>query len=94
MSNIAVCTSLYEAGRPYLDAFIAGVNSACGGHDAMLVAAVHGLDEPKAALAALDGSIAIRLEKAPATASIAEVRRLMLLAAAACGAEILVLVDR
>lgn len=92
-SKIAVCTSLYEAGRPFLDAFVAGLNASSPGQDVMLVAALHGFDDPSAAFVALDGTLPVRFTEVPADASVAEVRCRMLRAAAETEAEYFVLVD-
>jgi hypothetical protein len=93
MVSVAICTSLFEAGRPYLDAFIEGVKSSCGAHDVTLVAAIHGLNEPDSALAPLKDIVTVRLENVPLAASIPEVRRSMLLAAARYDVEYLLLND-
>ena len=93
MSKIAVCTSFYEVGRPFLGAFIAGLNEASAGQDVMLVAANHGLSDPEASLATVNGTVDIRIEGVPVTASFAEVRERMLMAVAETDAEYLILVD-
>ncbi len=93
MSSVAVCTSLYEAGRPYLDAFIQGVRSACEGHDVTLVAAIHGLRDPVTSLAPANDFATVMIERVPLTKSIAAVRQSMLLAAAKCDVEFLILND-
>ncbi len=57
------------------------------------MAAIHGLDDPEAALAPLNETVSIIVENVPASAGIPEVRRRMLMAATDCDVEFLVLVD-
>lgn len=93
MSKVAVCTSFYEAGRPFLDAFVSGLNAACPGHQVTLVAALHGIRDEEGALVELDENISVSFVQVSAAASIVEVRRRMLLAAVESDAEFLVLAD-
>ncbi len=97
MARIALCTALYEAGRPFLGDWLAGVlaatEEAAGRHDVQVVIAVHGLEEPEAAVAPLRARVPVRLAEAPESASLAAVRALMLRAAGETDAEVLVFVD-
>jgi len=91
--RIALCASLYEAGRPYLPAFCAALSRAVAGHDACLIVAVDGLVAPGDALAPLDGVLPVELHAVPEGATPALVRCVMLAAAATSGADVLVFAD-
>ena len=93
MTRIAFCAALYEAGRCYLPAFMAGIRAAARGHEACLVAAIDGLVAPHAALAELADDLPLHLTACERGSSQAKVRRIMLEAGMRSGADILVFVD-
>lgn len=93
MTRIAFCAALYEAGRPFLPAFMAGVRAAARGHDACLVGAVDDLASPRTALAELEGDLPVHLTPCPAGSSPAAVRRAMLVAGVRSGADVLIFAD-
>jgi glycosyltransferase involved in cell wall biosynthesis len=94
MTRVTVATSLYEAARPYLGAWMAGVARALPpGADLRLAVAAHGFAAPAAALAPLVPAERIALRTLPASASIAAVRNAMLDAAAAAPADLVVFCD-
>lgn len=93
MTRIAFCVALYEAGRPFLPAFMAGVRAAARGHDACLVAAVDDLAAPRASLAELDGDLPLRFAACAPGSSPAAVRRTMLTEGLRSGADVLILAD-
>jgi hypothetical protein len=93
MTQLAFCAALYEAGRRYLPAFMAGVRAAARGHDACLVAAVDDLADPEDALADLAGDIGLRLTRCKPGSTPAAVRRTLLEQAVFSGGEILIFTD-
>lgn len=93
MSKVAICTSLYEAGRPYLDAYLQGVRSVSKVHDITFVAAIHGLDAPEKSLAPVEDVAEVRIVHVSLDAGIPEVRQQMILAGIQCDVECLMLTD-
>lgn len=93
MTRIAFCVALYEAGRPFLPAFMAGVRAAARGHEACLVAAVDDLAAPRASLAELEGELPIHLADCAPGSSPAAIRRVMLTEGLRSGAEVLIFAD-
>ncbi|MGE0254126.1 MAG: hypothetical protein AB7N54_07460 [Alphaproteobacteria bacterium] len=91
--RIAFCASLYEAGRPCLPAFCAALSRAAAGHDARLIAAVDGLAEPARALWPIVRHMPVELHPVPAGATVAQVRCVLLAAAAASDCDVLVFAD-
>jgi hypothetical protein len=91
--KIAICAALYESGRPFLAAFKEAVRAAAAGRDVGFVAAVDGLQDATAALADLAGHLDVVTVEVPPGHTPAGVRREMLSAGQASGAEILVFVD-
>ncbi len=91
--KIAVCATLYEAGRPFLADFLAGLRAAAAGRDVVFVAAVDGLAEPQEALAPLAGHVETVSVEVPEGHTYAGVRRAMLAAGQRSGADVLVFID-
>ena len=91
--KIAICAALYEAGRPYLADFTASVGAAAAGRPVRFVGAVDGLVNAPDALADLAARLDVRLVEVPPGHTPAGVRRAMLAAAQASGADILVFAD-
>jgi len=91
--KIAICAALYEAGRPFLAEFTDAVAAAAAGHDAMFVAAVDGLQDADTALAGLAARLDVRTVEVAAGHTPAGVRRAMLGAGQASGADVLVFID-
>lgn len=93
MTKIAICAALYEAGRPFLAEFAEALRAAAAGHDVVFVAAVDGLHDPEQSLAGLAGHVDIVTVDVPAGHTPAGVRRAMLTAGQASGADVLVFID-
>lgn len=92
--RVAVATSLYEAARPFLADWIAGVRAALPpGATLELVVAAHGFAAPEAALAGLSPPARLVVAPLPAAASIAAVRNAMVAAAARAPADLVVFCD-
>jgi len=91
--KIAICAALYEAGRPFLAGFKEAVRAAAAGRDVGLIAAVDGLSDANAALADVAHQLEIVTVEVPPGHTPAGVRREMLSAGQASGAEVLVFVD-
>lgn len=91
--KIAICAALYEAGRPFLAPFVEALRAATAGRDVVFVAAVDGLRDAKEALAELAGQLDIIIADVPAGHTLAGVRRAMLAAGQASGADVLVFID-
>ena len=53
MTRFAICTSVYESGRPYLAAWIDGVIKAAAGYSVTAIIAVDDFDAPEASFAPL-----------------------------------------
>ncbi|MCZ6452761.1 MAG: hypothetical protein O6909_00845, partial [Alphaproteobacteria bacterium] len=91
--KIAICAALYEAGRPFLAPFVEALRAAAAGRDVVFVAAVDGLRDAKEALAELAGRLDIIIvDVAPGHTPVG-VRRAMLAAGQASGADVLVFID-
>lgn len=93
MTTFAVCTALYEAARPYLPAYLAGLRAAAQGEDLSLVLAVDDFVEPGEFLGEAETICPVKTVKAPEKATPARVRRSLLLEAAATPADILIFAD-
>ncbi len=91
--KIAICAALYEAGRPFLAPFMDAVQRAAAGHDVVFVGAVDGLQDAAAALAGLGGQLEVVTVDVPPGHTPAGVRREMLSAGQASGADVLVFSD-
>ncbi len=91
--KIAICAALYEAGRPFLAPFKEAVGNAAAGHDVGFIAAVDGLQDATAALADLARRLEVITVDVPPGHTPAGVRRDMLSAGQASGAEVLVFAD-
>lgn len=93
MSRFAVCTALYEAGRPYLAAYRAGLRAAVAGTESRLVLAVDDFATPDAVIEALREICPVTAVAAPVGATPAAVRQCLIAAGLDTGAEILVFAD-
>tara|TARA_R110002110_G_scaffold284987_1_gene499201 strand:- start:4412 stop:5332 length:921 start_codon:yes stop_codon:yes gene_type:complete len=93
MTRFAICTALYEAGRPYLAAYTAGLRAAVAGTDACLVLAIDDFDAPDSVIAGLREICPVTTIRAQDGATPAQVRRSLITAGLATGAEILVFAD-
>ncbi len=91
--KIAICAALYESGRPFLAAFVDALRAAAERHDVVFVAAIDGLSDATAALADLTRALEVVTVEVPPGYTPAGVRREMLSAGQASGAEILVFID-
>ena len=54
MTRFAICSALYEAGRPFLDDWMAGIRAAAEGRDCRVIVAVDDLADAAGALRPLD----------------------------------------
>jgi len=93
MTRFAICTALYEAGRPYLGAYTAGLRAAVGGTDACLVLALDDFDAPEPVIGALREICPVTTIKARDGATPAQVRHSLIAAGLESGAEILIFAD-
>ncbi|MEP4379407.1 MAG: hypothetical protein ABJ215_05100 [Alphaproteobacteria bacterium] len=93
MTRFAICTALYEAGRPYFDAYTAGLRAAVSGADVCLVLAIDDFDAPDPLIAALREICPVMTIKARDAATPAQVRRTLLMAALETGADFLIFAD-
>lgn len=93
MTRFAICTALYEAGRPYLKAYAAGLRAAVSGTDACLVLAIDDFDAPEPVIAALREICPVSTIHARDGATPAQVRRSLIVAGLETGADILVFAD-
>lgn len=93
MPEIAICSALYEAGRPFLRAYRAGLRAAVYGEDAILVVAIDDLEDPQRVIDGLSTICSVMAVKAREGASPAEVRRTLVNAGRDSGAEILIFAD-
>lgn len=93
MTRFAICTALYEAGRPYLAAYTAGLRAAVAGTDACLVLAIDDFDSPEPVIAGLREICPVMTVRAHNGATPAQVRRCLITAGLETGAEILVFAD-
>jgi hypothetical protein len=97
--KVLVATSLYEAARPYLGAWIKGVRQAAQGHEVEVLAAVDGLQGADLALTSLGDGIDVHLTEVSADDTtdlgghISSVRSAMLAAAVASRADVVVFCD-
>lgn len=76
MKTVSICSSFYESGRPYLDAFMDSVLSAISVTDCpvQLIAAIDNLEDPEGSLARYTGNLDIIQAPTPEGASISGVR--------------------
>ncbi len=93
MTTYAVCTALYEAARPYLPAYIAGLGAAAAGEDVRLVVAVDDLQEPGTVIGALREICPVSVVHGPRGATPARVRRSLIAEAVATPVDILIFAD-
>lgn len=93
MPRYAICTALYEAGRPYLGAYMSGLRAAVAGTDACLVAAIDEFEAPEPVVAGLREICPVSTVKARAGDTPAQVRRSLIAAGLETGAEILIFAD-
>jgi len=93
MTRFAICTALYEAGRPYLAAYTAGLRAAVAGTDACLVLAIDDFDAPEPVIARLREICPVSTVRARDGATPAQVRRCLITAGLATDAEILIFAD-
>jgi hypothetical protein len=97
MTAFAICSSLYENGREYLEPFIEGVLEAASRIDkddtVEAIFAIDNLDTPSKALANLSAELPAITVQSRVRSTPTEVRNAMLRAARASRAEILVFVD-
>lgn len=91
--RFALCTSIYEAGRPFLADWIAAARTAGEGHDVCAVVAVDDFKDAEEALEALSATLPTITVATPEGAGIAGVRAAMLRAGCNSGADILVFCD-
>ena len=91
--RFAICSAVYEAARPYLADFTAGVSVAARGRDVSVLLAVDRLDEARGTLGPLCDSLPVTLLDASAGTSPTAVRRHLLSTARQCDADILVFTD-
>lgn len=93
MTTFAVCTALYEAARPFLPAYLAGLRMAAQGEALSLVLAIDDFDGPDSFLEEVRKICPVVAVQAPAGASPARVRRCLLLEAVASQADVLIFAD-
>ncbi len=93
MTRFAICTALYEAGRPYLEAYAAGLRAAVGGTDAGLVLALDDFVAPDPLITALGQICPVSTVKVRDGATPAQVRQSLIAAGLESGADILVFAD-
>lgn len=93
MPTYAVCTALYEAARPFLPAYLAGLRAACQGEDLSLVVVVDDLESPEDTLAQLKDVCPVVAVSAPEGAGPAQVRKRLLVEAVSTTAEVLIFTD-
>jgi hypothetical protein len=93
MTRFAICTALYEAGRPYLEAYAAGLRAAVAGTDARLVIALDDFDAPEPVIAALREICPVSTVKAHDGATPGQVRQSLVTAGLESGADILIFAD-
>lgn len=91
--KIAICAALYEAGRPYLAEFVEALRAAAAGRDVVFVAAIDGLRDAKEALTDVAERLDVVTVEVSAGHTPAGVRREMLTAGQASGADVLVFID-
>ena len=93
MTRFAICTALYEAGRPYLEAYTAGLRAAVAGTDACLVLAIDDFDVPAPVITALRGICPVSTIKVRDGATPAQVRQSLITAGLETGGDILIFAD-
>lgn len=93
MPTFAVCTALYEAARPFLPAYLAGLRGAAQGEELSLVVAVDDLESPDDVIAQLETVCPVVSVSVPEGVSPAQVRKRLLREAMASEAEILIFAD-
>ena len=92
MAKIAICTSLYEAGRRFLPDFLTAFDGARRGtrHEIGLIAAIDDLREPERALEGVESPVIVGAEPG---STVADIRNAMLRGGLASNADALVFVD-
>lgn len=93
MTAFAICTALYEAGRPYLTAYSSGLRAAVRGVDATLVLAVDDFEVSQPVIEELRSICPVSVVNAPEGATPARVRRCLIAAGLDSGADALVFAD-
>lgn len=93
MQKTAICVTLYEEGRPYLDDFLRAVRTASQGREVILVAAVDGLRDAAIALSVLEPDIQVLRVSSPGGLSPVAMRRIMLTTGYTSGAGTLIFID-
>jgi hypothetical protein len=93
MTQFAICTSVYEAGRPYLGQWIVGAVNAAKGLSVRAVVAVDDLLSPEESLRPLSEAMELTVVTADRGSTVANVRRTMFSAARESRADIVVFCD-
>ena len=93
MTRFAICTSVYESGRPYLAAWIDGVIKAAAGYSVTAIIAVDDFDAPEASFVPLREVGEVTFAYTGGASSPADVRATMFTAAVQSEAEIIVFCD-
>ncbi len=93
MNKIAVCTAFYEAARPFLADYLAGVGAASCGLEITLLIVNDGLAGATEVLSGAPGNCSVELVTVREKMTPVGVRRLMLAQAHRLGAEVLILAD-
>ncbi len=79
--RFAICTSIYEAGRPFLSDWIDAAITATKGHDVCGLVAVDDFFDAKGACKRLTDTMSVDFSHAPKKATLASVRETMITAA-------------
>ena len=93
MTQFVICTSVYEAGRPYLDEWIVGAINAAKGLSVRAIVAVDDLLSPWESLRPLSEAMELCIVTADHDSTVANVRRAMFSAAKESRADIIVFCD-
>ncbi|MBO6783119.1 MAG: hypothetical protein JJ899_07595 [Alphaproteobacteria bacterium] len=93
MTTFAVCTTLYEAARAFLPAYMAGLRQASAGEDVSLIVVVDDLSEPAAVLSELGAICPVSAVYAAEGETPARIRRRLFAEAIVSSADILIFVD-
>lgn len=93
MIRFAICTALYEAGRPYLGAYTAGLRAAVSGTDSCVVLAIDDFVAPEPVITGMREICPVTTIKACDDATPAQVRRSLIAAGLETGADFLIFAD-
>lgn len=93
MTSFTVCTALYEAARPFLPAYLAGLRAAAQGEELSLVVAVDDFAAPDRFVETIEAICPVTTVQAPRGATPARVRRSLLVEAMASKADVLIFAD-